>query len=223
MSEPVDRDRMWQNCAGPSGKSPTAEQAEAVTTQQQQSSTSMRKRQAGPTASGPNGGEGYQIDQSNETGVASAERFSSCNNNNNSDNNDDGDNSTNLVVTQQPSNGFDQPRKRQQHEQVQSSQAALAYQQQQELQLEKSNSQHQISRASGGELSCTVTGDQQDPYPQYAPVTFFYLKQTSVPRNWCLTIVSNKYPIQSYNTLTWCRPNSLTQIPSPIGCSRNGL
>lgn len=36
--------------------------------------------------------------------------------------------------------------------------------------------------------------DPQNPYPLYAPITFFYLNQTARPRSWCLAIVSNKYP-----------------------------
>lgn len=35
------------------------------------------------------------------------------------------------------------------------------------------------------------------PYGQYAPVTFYYLRQSSAPRKWCLAIVSNKYPVHS--------------------------
>lgn len=57
-----------------------------------------------------------------------------------------------------------------------------------------------VSRASAGELSCTA--DPQNPYPQYVPVTFFHLTQTSRPRNWCLAIVSNKYPVHSIKHTT---------------------
>lgn len=44
---------------------------------------------------------------------------------------------------------------------------------------------------SASDLSCV---DPQNPYPLYAPITFFYLNQTARPRSWCLAIVSNKYP-----------------------------
>lgn len=59
----------------------------------------------------------------------------------------------------------------------------------QQQQLQKNHAQH---RASGGELSCAT--DPQNPYPQYAPITFLYLRQNARPRSWCLEIVSNKYP-----------------------------
>lgn len=45
---------------------------------------------------------------------------------------------------------------------------------------------------SAGDLSQQT--DPQNPYPLYAPITFFYLNQTARPRSWCLAIVSNKYP-----------------------------
>lgn len=62
--------------------------------------------------------------------------------------------------------------------------------------MSRSQTQPQLSRASAGELSCSRP-DPQEPYPQYPPVTFFYLKQRSSPRRWCLAIVSNKYPAHS--------------------------
>lgn len=34
------------------------------------------------------------------------------------------------------------------------------------------------------------------PYPALAPVVFFYLSQESRPRNWCLRLVCNPYPLQ---------------------------
>lgn len=61
------------------------------------------------------------------------------------------------------------------------------------LQQQQQHNHRQDQRLSAGELSCN-NGDPQNPYPQYAPVTFFYLKQTARPRSWCLAIVSNKYP-----------------------------
>lgn len=52
---------------------------------------------------------------------------------------------------------------------------------------------------SAGDLSCV---DPQNPYPLYAPITFFYLNQTARPRSWCLAIVSNKYPNHSQHKHT---------------------
>lgn len=50
--------------------------------------------------------------------------------------------------------------------------------------------QNSSSRTSNNEFNC----DPQNPYPLYAPISFFYLSQTAKPRSWCLAIVSNKYP-----------------------------
>lgn len=36
------------------------------------------------------------------------------------------------------------------------------------------------------------------PYPALAPVVFFYLSQESRPRNWCLRLVCNPYPLQVF-------------------------
>lgn len=33
------------------------------------------------------------------------------------------------------------------------------------------------------------------PYPTLAPVVFFYLKQNTRPRSWCLKMVCNPYPL----------------------------
>lgn len=45
-----------------------------------------------------------------------------------------------------------------------------------------------------GSAADLSSADPQNPYPLYAPITFFYLNQTARPRSWCLAIVSNKYP-----------------------------
>lgn len=37
------------------------------------------------------------------------------------------------------------------------------------------------------------------PYPALAPVVFFYLSQESRPRNWCLRLVCNPYPLQVFS------------------------
>uniref|UniRef100_A0A3Q3VX18 Ion transport domain-containing protein n=1 Tax=Mola mola TaxID=94237 RepID=A0A3Q3VX18_MOLML len=45
----------------------------------------------------------------------------------------------------------------------------------------------------GGEPS--ASGDDSLPYPTLAPVVFFYMKQTTRPRSWCLKMVCNPYPL----------------------------
>lgn len=46
--------------------------------------------------------------------------------------------------------------------------------------------------AAGEEAS--AGGGESLPYPTLAPVVFFYLKQTTRPRSWCLKMVCNPYP-----------------------------
>lgn len=48
--------------------------------------------------------------------------------------------------------------------------------------------------AAGDEGS--AQGGEDLPYPTLAPVVFFYLKQTTRPRSWCLKMVCNPYPFQ---------------------------
>lgn len=38
--------------------------------------------------------------------------------------------------------------------------------------------------------------DPDVPYPDLAPVVFFCLKQTTSPRNWCIKMVCNPYPLK---------------------------
>lgn len=40
----------------------------------------------------------------------------------------------------------------------------------------------------------SASGEESLPYPTMAPVVFFYLKQTTRPRSWCLKMVCNPYP-----------------------------
>ena len=40
----------------------------------------------------------------------------------------------------------------------------------------------------------SASGEENLPYPTLAPVVFFYLKQTTRPRSWCLKMVCNPYP-----------------------------
>uniref|UniRef100_A0A3Q3EJL3 Uncharacterized protein n=1 Tax=Kryptolebias marmoratus TaxID=37003 RepID=A0A3Q3EJL3_KRYMA len=49
--------------------------------------------------------------------------------------------------------------------------------------------------AAGDEGS--THGGESLPYPTLAPVVFFYMKQTTRPRSWCLKMVCNPYPFDS--------------------------
>lgn len=51
--------------------------------------------------------------------------------------------------------------------------------------------------AAGEDMS--ANGGESLPYPTLAPVVFFYLKQTTRPRSWCLKMVTNPYPFFSSN------------------------
>lgn len=44
------------------------------------------------------------------------------------------------------------------------------------------------------EAASAEGGEEALPYPSLAPVVFFYLKQTTRPRSWCLKMVCNPYP-----------------------------
>lgn len=44
------------------------------------------------------------------------------------------------------------------------------------------------------EAASVEGGGEALPYPSLAPVVFFYLKQTTRPRSWCLKMVCNPYP-----------------------------
>uniref|UniRef100_A0A3B3UXF7 Uncharacterized protein n=1 Tax=Poecilia latipinna TaxID=48699 RepID=A0A3B3UXF7_9TELE len=53
-----------------------------------------------------------------------------------------------------------------------------------------------LSGLGTGAVECGSThgGGESLPYPTLAPVVFFYLKQTTRPRSWCLKMVCNPYP-----------------------------
>ncbi|XP_056153363.1 voltage-dependent T-type calcium channel subunit alpha-1G [Lampris incognitus] len=55
------------------------------------------------------------------------------------------------------------------------------------------------SAADGEEAS--ASGEETLPYPTLAPVVFFYLKQTTRPRSWCLRMVCNPYPLPTASKL----------------------
>lgn len=44
----------------------------------------------------------------------------------------------------------------------------------------------------------TGTEDDGLPFPGYAPVTFFYFQQTSVPRRLCLQLITWPYPLSVF-------------------------
>uniref|UniRef100_A0A3B4BTG5 Voltage-dependent T-type calcium channel subunit alpha n=1 Tax=Pygocentrus nattereri TaxID=42514 RepID=A0A3B4BTG5_PYGNA len=44
------------------------------------------------------------------------------------------------------------------------------------------------------EEAASASGGEALPYPSLAPVVFFYMKQTTRPRSWCLKMVCNPYP-----------------------------
>lgn len=47
---------------------------------------------------------------------------------------------------------------------------------------------------------CASEDEEQQPYPALTPVAFFWLKQTTRPRNWCLRMVCNPYPFKHGNS-----------------------
>ena len=51
----------------------------------------------------------------------------------------------------------------------------------------------QDGASTAGE-DASASGAETLPYPTMAPVVFFYLKQTTRPRSWCLQLVANPYP-----------------------------
>uniref|UniRef100_A0A8C5BLU5 Voltage-dependent T-type calcium channel subunit alpha n=1 Tax=Gadus morhua TaxID=8049 RepID=A0A8C5BLU5_GADMO len=51
----------------------------------------------------------------------------------------------------------------------------------------------QDGASTAGE-DASASGGETLPYPTMAPVVFFYLKQTTRPRSWCLQMVANPYP-----------------------------
>lgn len=50
-------------------------------------------------------------------------------------------------------------------------------------------------RISTAGEEASASGDDSLPYPTLAPVVFFYMKQTTRPRSWCLKMVCNPYPL----------------------------
>lgn len=57
------------------------------------------------------------------------------------------------------------------------------------------------SKSSPSTCSCSVSEETEFdpradlPYPSYVPVSWYCLEQTTRPRNWCLWLISNPYPL----------------------------
>lgn len=66
---------------------------------------------------------------------------------------------------------------------------------------------------AGEEVS--ACGEESLPYPTLAPVVFFYLKQTTRPRSWCLKMVCNPYPFPPHTFLR-VRSCAVTRALPPV-------
>lgn len=62
--------------------------------------------------------------------------------------------------------------------------------------LESDGGARRESAAGAAAEEASACGGEALPYPSMAPVVFFYLKQTTRPRSWCLKMVSNPYPFK---------------------------
>uniref|UniRef100_A0A3Q3IE94 Voltage-dependent T-type calcium channel subunit alpha-1G n=1 Tax=Monopterus albus TaxID=43700 RepID=A0A3Q3IE94_MONAL len=56
-----------------------------------------------------------------------------------------------------------------------------------------------LSAIGTGGAEPSASGGESLPYPTLAPVVFFYLKQTTRPRSWCLKMLSKNHPNQLHN------------------------
>uniref|UniRef100_A0A3Q1EKN4 Uncharacterized protein n=1 Tax=Acanthochromis polyacanthus TaxID=80966 RepID=A0A3Q1EKN4_9TELE len=73
--------------------------------------------------------------------------------------------------------------------------------------------------STGGE-EASASGGESLPYPEWAPVVFFYLKQTTRPRSWCLKMVSNPYPFIPRSLLMrTCALPPVTGKKHLLGCA----
>uniref|UniRef100_A0A4W4DYF8 Voltage-dependent T-type calcium channel subunit alpha n=1 Tax=Electrophorus electricus TaxID=8005 RepID=A0A4W4DYF8_ELEEL len=67
------------------------------------------------------------------------------------------------------------------------------------------------SRVSAAtEEAASASGGEALPYPSLAPVVFFYLKQTTRPRSWCLKMVCNPYPFHFLTSMLVILLNCVT-------------
>lgn len=63
----------------------------------------------------------------------------------------------------------------------------------------------------------STSGGESLPYPTLAPVVFFYLKQTTRPRSWCLKMVCNPYPFSPSTFISLpCSPHMRTDTFPPV-------
>ncbi|XP_031796572.1 basic proline-rich protein-like [Sarcophilus harrisii] len=53
--------------------------------------------------------------------------------------------------------------------------------------------------------------DPDVPHPDLAPVVFFCLRQTTSPRNWCIKMVCNPYPLRLFPS--WPLPINPPRLP----------
>ncbi|XP_056111695.1 voltage-dependent T-type calcium channel subunit alpha-1G isoform X6 [Rhinichthys klamathensis goyatoka] len=59
--------------------------------------------------------------------------------------------------------------------------------------LEADGGERRESAAGEAAEEASASGEEALPYPSLAPVVFFYLKQTTRPRSWCLKMVCNPW------------------------------
>jgi len=67
--------------------------------------------------------------------------------------------------------------------------------------LEADGGERRESAAGEAVEEVSASGEEALPYPSLAPVVFFYLKQNTRPRSWCLKMVCNPYPFKLKCTL----------------------
>ncbi|XP_053191097.1 voltage-dependent T-type calcium channel subunit alpha-1H-like [Scomber japonicus] len=53
------------------------------------------------------------------------------------------------------------------------------------------------------------TDEGKLPYPALAPVVFYCMKQTTLPRKWCLSVISNPYPFSLLEIYTCLTPSKI--------------
>uniref|UniRef100_A0A673FQ30 Voltage-dependent T-type calcium channel subunit alpha n=1 Tax=Sinocyclocheilus rhinocerous TaxID=307959 RepID=A0A673FQ30_9TELE len=64
------------------------------------------------------------------------------------------------------------------------------------IELESDGGERRESAVGAAAEEASACGGEPLPYPSLAPVVFFYLKQTTRPRSWCLKMVCNPYPFK---------------------------
>uniref|UniRef100_A0A671K9D1 Voltage-dependent T-type calcium channel subunit alpha n=1 Tax=Sinocyclocheilus anshuiensis TaxID=1608454 RepID=A0A671K9D1_9TELE len=64
------------------------------------------------------------------------------------------------------------------------------------IELESDGGERRESAVGAAAEEASACSGEPLPYPSLAPVVFFYLKQTTRPRSWCLKTVCNPYPFK---------------------------